>query len=54
MCMKNTGMSPEFSCISVHNILVKYVAFFKMVRIIFVIFPPANKIGDLFPPLLQP
>jgi hypothetical protein len=52
--MENTGIDPEFSCIFVHNILVKSMALFKMLGIVFVIFfPSASKICDLFPPLLQ-
>ncbi len=52
--MEDAGMDPEFSCIFVHYILVKYMALFKILGIVFVIFPPASKICDLFPPLLEP
>ncbi len=54
MCLEDTGIDPEFSCIFVHYILVKYVAFFKMFGLFFRHFPPASKICELFPPCSSP
>jgi hypothetical protein len=51
MCVEDIGIDPEFSCIFVLYILVKSMALFKMLRIIFSSFFPRLAKSATFSPL---